>query len=320
MNQFPVFIDHRDSELEIVNQSLYIRQGEEPKQSLPLTLISQLVIFGKAQVTSDVWRHLAENQIPAVIFPGRGRGKPAFMGAGLSNSTHLRISQYKAFELTALREHYSLKLVFQKFQNQQATLNQLQIPILPESFPEAPMPLDKLLGLEGALARHYFSRIESYLDPKWEFYGRNRRPPKDPFNALISLSYTLLTSVMQQAIERAGLDVWLGIFHQPYPGRPSLAVDLMEPLRPQIDLWVIELLESYFNEADFTLSEQEGCRLNKEARKIYYQQWANLSAAFNDHQTLHQACFEYVNDFLIFLRIQSNTQAIHQDYASEAPF
>ncbi len=320
MQNFPVFIDHPKSTIKVENKSLIINQPDQPKQSIPFTLISQLVIWGKVNVYSDVWRHLAEHGIGAVIFPRRGKGKPAFLGAGLTNSTSIRMSQYQAFKDNTLREQYSLKLIYQKFQSQQETLINLNLPPLPEDFPETPMPLDKLLGTEGLLARHYFSRLEGHLDPKWEFHGRNRKPPKDPFNALISLSYTLLTSVMQQTIERTGLDVWLGIFHQPYPGRPSLAVDLIEPMRPKIDLWVIHLLESYFNEQDFTTSKVDGCRLTKEARKIFYQQWANLNENFNKKQTLHQACFNYVNDFLMFLRILQHTPNIYPDLSKNSPF
>mgnify|MGYP005853216353 CR=1 FL=1 len=320
MHSFPVMIDQRETELTVENKSLIVRQPNIEKQSIPFNLISELIIHGKAKVSSDTWRHLAENHIPAIILPGRGKGQPAYLGAGLTSSTHLRMSQYQAYNDMSNREFYAHNLIYQKFISQQQTLNALLLPTLQEHYPKDPIPLFQLLGVEGILAKTYFSRIQTYLDPQWQFHGRNRQPPKDPFNALLSLSYTLLTGIMQQAIERAGLDVWLGIYHQPYPGRPSLAVDLIEPLRPQIDLWVINLIESHFNSEDFDQTDRDGCRLSKEARKVYYHEWANLTANFDDNKTMHQICFAEVNNFLVFIRLIPGAIEESELFIEQAPF
>ena len=92
-----------------------------------------------------------------------------------------------------------------------------------------------LRGLEGEAAQVYFAVFDNLIranDPELRFRGRSRRPPLDPVNALLSFLYTLLTHDCRSAAESAGLDPAVGFLHRDRPGRPSLALDLMEELRP----------------------------------------------------------------------------------------
>jgi CRISPR-associated protein Cas1 len=98
--------------------------------------------------------------------------------------------------------------------------------------------LGELRGIEGLAAREYFAQLPSLLRPKddgcrtFDFDGRNRRPPRDPVNAMLSMAYTLLVRHFTAACAMVGLDPHVGFFHADRPGRPSLALDLMEPFRP----------------------------------------------------------------------------------------
>lgn len=105
--------------------------------------------------------------------------------------------------------------------------------------------------------------------------GRNRRPPRDPVNALLSLGYTLLGAEMLSAVQEAGLDPALGFLHGIVPGRESLVLDLIEPLRPGVDALVLRLLEQVVTPAHFTRHPVQGCRLNKEGWGLFYPAWAN---------------------------------------------
>jgi CRISPR-associated protein Cas1 len=96
--------------------------------------------------------------------------------------------------------------------------------------------LDSLRGFEGAAARVYFGGLAGVMPPAMQFTGRNRRPPRDPVNTCLSLGYTLLHTLAVQACGVAGLDPLLGFYHRPAFGRESLASDLIEPLRPAVDL------------------------------------------------------------------------------------
>jgi CRISPR-associated protein Cas1 len=100
--------------------------------------------------------------------------------------------------------------------------------------------LDALLGLEGTAARSYFSAFtgmlkgDAAMSGSFDLDGRNRRPPKDPINAMLSFVYSLLTKDLVLALSAVGLDPLLGFYHQPRFGRPALALDLMEEFRPLV--------------------------------------------------------------------------------------
>jgi CRISPR-associated protein Cas1 len=134
---------------------------------------------------------------------------------------------------------------------------------------------EQLLGLEGALGACYFRRFADMLKPRdfdaaWDFTHRNRRPPRDPINALLSFGYALLTKEFSVALLAEGLDPWWGLYHQPRHGRPGLALDLMEPFRPLIvDSAVITAVNTGMVRAgDFTRSAN-GCMLKPPGRKAF---------------------------------------------------
>ena len=95
--------------------------------------------------------------------------------------------------------------------------------------------MERLRGIEGAAAAAYFQGFTRLFPPSLEFTGRNRRPPRDPVNAVLSLSYTPLHFEAVQAVCAAGLDPLIGFYHELVFGRESLASDLIEPLWPKVD-------------------------------------------------------------------------------------
>jgi CRISPR-associated protein Cas1 len=103
---------------------------------------------------------------------------------------------------------------------------------------------DAIMGLEGKSAAVYFGCFGKMIrNPDFSFTGRNRRPPKDPVNVLLSLGYTLLGNAVQTQIDIAGLDPFLGVLHRPEYGRPSLTLDLMEEFRPVlVDSTVLNMI------------------------------------------------------------------------------
>jgi CRISP-associated protein Cas1 len=128
--------------------------------------------------------------------------------------------------------------------------------------------LEELLGIEGAAASIYFGRFAGMLkrDGEWDgepalafdFQSRNRRPPRDAVNALLSLAYSLLAKDLTVACYAVGFDPMIGFYHQPRHGRPALALDLMEPLRPLIaDSAVLSAVNTRMvSEKDFVLAGQ----------------------------------------------------------------
>jgi CRISPR-associated protein Cas1 len=133
--------------------------------------------------------------------------------------------------------------------------------------------IEVLLGLEGNVARCYFGQFAAMLksrdmDTDWDFTSRNRRPPKDPVNAMLSFLYALLAKECTVALLSEGLDPYWGFYHQPRHGRPALALDLMEPLRPVVaDSAVISAVNTgMVRHGDF-IRAASGCALTDAGRK-----------------------------------------------------
>jgi len=134
--------------------------------------------------------------------------------------------------------------------------------------------IERLRGIEGAGASAYFGGFTQLFAPALEFTGRNRRPPRDPVNACLSLAYTLLHFETVIACHGAGLDPFIGFYHEPAYGRESLACDLVEPLRPRVDAWTWELFRSKTLRSDhFSSEQQNGCLLDKRGRKLFYAEY-----------------------------------------------
>ena len=150
------------------------------------------------------------------------------------------------------------------------------------------LPVDHLRGLEGEAAQTYYSVFDRLIrspDPELRFRGRSRRPPRDPVNAVLSFLYTLLVHDCRAAAESVGLDPAVGFLHRDRPGRPSLALDLMEELRP---FFADRLTLSLFNRrqlrtADFRFTEAGAVLLTDDARKRVLTAWQERKRVERQH-------------------------------------
>ena len=138
--------------------------------------------------------------------------------------------------------------------------------------------LDSLRGQEGAAATAYFDVFEQFIladRSVFHFQTRSRRPPLDPVNALLSFAYSLLAHDCAWALESVGLDSYVGFLHRDRPGRSSLALDLMEELRPCIaDRCVLTCINNrIFQSSDFILRENGGVFLNEDGRRTFLKRW-----------------------------------------------
>ncbi|KGY10359.1 CRISPR-associated endonuclease Cas1 [Vibrio sinaloensis] len=128
--------------------------------------------------------------------------------------------------------------------------------------------LQVLLGIEGEAAKLQWEFFKQHLDCEWQFSGRNRRPPKDPINAMLSLGYTYLYHLTDSLIQSNGLCPWAGFYHQPHGAHRTLASDLMEPLRVVVDRTVLALVAKRQIKPDDFLILEDGCEMSREARKV----------------------------------------------------
>ena len=138
--------------------------------------------------------------------------------------------------------------------------------------------MDSLRGLEGAAATVYFDVFDDMILREKEaffFHGRNRRPPLDNVNAMLSFAYSLLTNDCASALEAVGLDSYVGFMHRDRPGRMSLALDLMEELRPCLaDRFVLTLINNrVMKPGDFEKAEDGAVRMTDDARRKFLKSW-----------------------------------------------
>lgn len=155
--------------------------------------------------------------------------------------------------------------------------------------------LASLRDIEGRAANVYFTALSLYLPPALRFAGRNRRPPRDPFNAVMSLSYTLLHSEAVFTAYGAGLDPYIGFLHSLDYGRESLACDLIEPIRPLVDNWLLGCFRQNILREEHFNTTQEGCLLGKAGRIHFYQEYERVIA--NWRKMLTENCYDLVQLF-----------------------
>ena len=153
--------------------------------------------------------------------------------------------------------------------------------------------LDSLRGLEGVGAKAYFDVFDDMiLRDKEEFYfrERSRRPPLDKVNAVLSFVYSLLAADCASALESVGLDAYVGFMHRDRPGRRSLALDLMEELRPiMADRFILTLINNrVLSPSDFENSDSGGVRMNDEARKGFLKAWQEKKRETLTHPYLQE--------------------------------
>jgi CRISPR-associated protein Cas1 len=242
----PVYVHTAGTRIGKKGDELVIEPREGSPQTARLGQTSHVATFGAVQVSTQAIHELCDREIPLVYFSAGGWLRGITQGLPHKN-VELRRSQVRAADSPTRALGIARTMISAKIRNcrtmlrrnaaetSDATLDRLRELAL--QVDQAPA-IDTLLGLEGTAARIYFQQFATMLRPAetlvFDFNGRNRRPPLDPINALLSLSYALLTKDLLLAATIVGLDPYLGFLHQPRYGRPALALDLMEEFRPII--------------------------------------------------------------------------------------
>ena len=233
-------------------ENLVAEVEDEERARVPFHMLGSVVVFGSIYISPPLIQACASGGISLVLLSRFGRFQARVEGP-VSGNVLLRRTQYRVSEAP---NEIVRSILVGKIANQRSVLQRAMRDYRNDLEPSGREALsavtnrltqivrrisndhdsiDRLRGFEGEAARLYFS-VFSYLirapDPEMAFNGRNRRPPRDPMNALLSFLYTLLVHDCSSAAESVGLDPAVGFFHRDRPGRPSLALDLMEELRP----------------------------------------------------------------------------------------
>lgn len=302
-----LYIDRKGVELKLSGEALICYENDERIGTIPLAPVDRIYLKGDVKLQASLLAKLGEKNIGIICLSGRKNTPTLFMSQP-HNDAARRLSQYELannehFCLAFAKKIITLKLVTQKNWLWQASNARLDKKVLLVPKAEeldtllAKIPqqttLASLRGIEGRAAAAYFTALSLYLPPALRFEGRNRRPPRDPFNAVLSLSYTLLHSEAVLAAYGAGLDPYIGFYHSLDYSRESLACDLIEPLRPLVDNWLIGCFRKEILREEHFSTTQEGCLLGKTGRVYFYQEYEKM--ILNWRKMLTENCYDLVN-------------------------
>jgi CRISPR-associated protein Cas1 len=245
----PVYLNTQGLRVGKSGEILQVKEKDAVRQEVRLNEICQLNLMGNVQVSTQAIQALCSAEIPVCYFSQGGWFYGMTTGLTTKN-VFLRQSQFRLATEGWFALRLARKLVAGKIRNQRVMLmrNHEEPPKLAidkmremAERAETAESLEVLLGIEGNGARLYFGAFDGMIkqeseggDFSFDFTLRNRRPPKDPVNALLSLAYSLLSKDLTVACAAVGFDPMMGYYHQPRFGRPALALDLMEPFRPLI--------------------------------------------------------------------------------------
>lgn len=258
---------------------------------VPLVDVERVIVIGRPSISFPVLFRLLKDGIPAFFLTYRGRWLGSLTPDNNKNAGR-RIRQYELAKDEAFALQVARKMVYCKLRNSRRVLQRLSANRDESHLPEQRRvdrelldlaeralqaeSLDSLRGYEGMGAARYFNRLAGFFPPNVPFGGRRRRPPKDAANALLSWTYTILLGEVDGCVRKYGLDACLGYLHGIQHGTPSLALDLLEPLRgPVCDLLALNILNHrILTEADFRFdTETDGFYLKEQSRKTFFQSY-----------------------------------------------
>jgi len=323
----PVYLNTQGYSVGVSQQVLQVKEKRKVIQKIRLHDISQVNIFGNIQLSTQAISALLAADIPVIYFSFGGWFRGMTQPEGLKNIMWRR-EQFRAADRPAFCLHLARQLVVGKIRNQRTMLmrNHIEPPRRAVSFlkemagdAERCSDLAQLLGVEGIAARCYFENFGGMLkNPtevesnalleaedlkqtfRFDFKKRNRRPPRDPVNALLSLGYSVLSKDLTIACASVGLDPYLGFYHQPRFGRPALALDLMEPFRPLIvESTVLSVINQQMVTARDFISAGNAVALTASGRRSFFQAYEQRM-----NQVITHPLFGYRVSYRRLLEIQ----------------
>lgn len=258
---------------------------KEVLRKIPVHQLRAIYLYGAIQLSAQAVQTALEEEIDVAYFAPSGRFLGMLRGLPASG-VDARLGQYTLFQQPFARLRLASEAIRAKIHNQRVLLMRNgdaaegvphEMARLRDKTSEA-ASLEELLGIEGSAANLYFREFPTMLKDRaswaFDFNGRNRRPPRDPVNALLSLGYSMLAKELAGVCHAVGLDPFLGFLHQPRYGRPALALDLMEEFRPLVaDSVALSLINrGEVDEGDFIRSAN-GTVLNERGRRRFWEAW-----------------------------------------------
>lgn len=329
-----LFVTSEDVYLSLDGENVVANRGGAPVARYPLHTLQGIVSFSYSGASPALMGACAAHNVSLAFCTPRGRFLARVSGAAQGNVL-LRRMQYRMADAPAQSCRIARNMIFGKVYNSRWSIERTRrdhaLRVDAERFAAvsaqlqdllpligAETSLDSLRGLEGVGAAAYFGVLDDMiLQGKETFFfrGRSRRPPLDAFNALLSFAYSLLAHDCASALESVGLDAYVGYLHCDRPGRESLALDLMEELRPCLaDRFVLTLVNNRVLKAgDLEFRENGAVFLTDAARRTFLQKWQERKRETITHPFLEEklpwGLVPYVQSLLLARCLRGDLEA-----------
>ncbi len=313
-----IYITQQDSFIGKTDERITVKAGKEKLLEVPLIKVDGVVILGRSTVSPFVVNELLERHIPLSFLTANGR----YLGRlqpELTKNIFVRKAQWLAAGESPQAIHVVRGFIRGKLKNYRTSLMRKARDLDNSNFDSAIITIEEILislettstinslrGLEGAGSAAYFGCFNNMIKNKvFSFEKRNRRPPTDPINSLLSLGYALLRHDVQSAVNIVGFDPYLGYLHVERYGRPSLVLDLMEEFRPLVvDAVVLQAINSKKLTPDDFISEpiSNAVSLTSDGLKTFLRLYEEKKQSDFKHPVLKRKC-TYQESFEIQARL-----------------
>lgn len=284
-----LYITRQESYIHKERETVVIKQGDEKLGQFPALALSNILCFGQVSVSPFLMGFCGEQGIGLAFYTEYGKFLARVQGKQTGNVL-LRREQYRWADNNDKSTSIARLMVAAKIANSRSILmrelrNHGENPAIQTTVDKLATSLRRAqhaatvaeaMGIEGDAANSYFAVFNQLIrGDGFSFSGRERRPPTDPVNALLSFAYTLITHECASALQGVGLDPYVGFLHQDRPGRVSLALDLLEEFRaPWADRFILTLINRrQIQLTDFVTEASGAVRLTDEARKTLLTAW-----------------------------------------------
>ena len=304
-----LYVTSENSYLSLNGENIVIYEGETEKGRVPLHNLEGIVSFGYRGTSPALMGACAQRNISLCYVTPQGKFLARVSGK-IKGNVLLREQQYTSSKDSQTSLEIAKNCITGKVYNARWVLERAirdhGMQIDAERVKNASVYLknslewirnsssmEQLRGYEGEAARVYFGVFDELIlqqKKDFSFTGRNKRPPLDPMNAMLSFVYTLLTNTITSALETVGLDPYVGYMHTDRPGRTSLSLDLIEELRAVLaDRFVLSLVNKKIVTAkNFTCKENGAVLMDEDARKRLLTEWQNKKKEVITHPYLKE--------------------------------
>ncbi|WP_435101147.1 CRISPR-associated endonuclease Cas1 [Arhodomonas sp. AD133] len=288
-----LYLDRRGTRLDFDRGALVVREPEAPPRSVPVSMLERVIIIGGASVSANLLTHLAEQGTSVTIMPGRGHRRSTFLHGLGHGDVARRLGQYRLVTEGKLKALWAQRIVWLRMAGQRrllsaalqyrqdrrrplfSAIHELRQAMVATRVQG--LSVERLRGHEGAATAAFFRGYQTLFPAELGFTQRNRRPPRDPVNAALSLAYTLVHGDALRAIAASGLEPMMGVLHEPSYGRESLACDLTEIARCRAERLVWRLFAERTLEGHDFVRAQRAVMLGKSGRGVFFRAYEHAA-------------------------------------------